>query len=756
MVHKECKNHYDFLRELISNSYDAMASTIHLFPLYLTNDSAQPLCSVLAIFDDGVGMDYLPRTTVENAGLRSPPCSSIDAYLQLGYSTNTGERSIGRFCCGAKQALNKADAGFLLLTRTERMPPDRLLLISEDNIEHKLVVEGGVDWRVVGREEAVAAVAERFRTLHRPSDTASTVARLGERVRTLAHGTIQVIFSRTAPFHERKLCNLNGQQRTWKVPSKPSRIFKEDIEHSTMCVVIRFDTRHGNVLHDAHGQFRDLSARVRNAFGEDFGPKLLHQAELRVFTREHEEGFVVPYGYPRPREEQREPSDPATIRGKVHSDWTGCWARLGPGTFTDDVGRVFAVLWDQNSYYNLRTDFEPLSRRGWKRADCNGLSHVASGFRVQACGVGVCELPAFVVKSLPVSPASNLTESERSGFIAFVQAGERGGAVCTIEGNFNVEPNRSALSQEELSGLRNNEKFLLGLANVLHGFLKIAGNAHSRMMGHLISCHRQSQRALEEGDIEKEAKKRRDALEGSTRLFFRATEATPAWLRAMCMLHFLPADDHRHELQLQHLVSTLHTYALHAASLVDASRPGVEATTHARALHAWRTYLRPGMHFSSGVDVISLQRAHERGELGDPLIVGGVLVERTFNVEYKWSLSTEYNHPLINTDVIIVWDDEGIEPDRTTLQDSQGCDGLVQHWPLVEGFGYGIRRVRDNSMGYLCARDDAASHHGVLIIVLRKLIQCTFEPYCDVGFYASKVSPPEERTKRGKRVRQKA
>ena len=169
-VRSECKNFYDFLRELISNSYDAMAQRIDLFPHYLTSSSAQPLASVLAIYDDGVGMDYIPRTKTDNDGLTTPPSSSIDSYTQLGHSTNTGEKSIGRFCHGSKQVFNKADGGFMLVTRTERMPNDGVLLINVDDMEHEVLHEGGVDWHIVTPAEAIQAMSSRLNRLNKSAE----------------------------------------------------------------------------------------------------------------------------------------------------------------------------------------------------------------------------------------------------------------------------------------------------------------------------------------------------------------------------------------------------------------------------------------------------------------------------------------------------------------------------------------------------------------------------------------------------------
>ena len=727
-VRKECKNHHDFVRELISNSYDANATKIAIFPLYLTSASAQPIGSIFAICDDGVGMDYFPRTVQENEGLTTPPQSSIDAYTQLGFSTNNGDVSIGRFCYGSKQAQNKADAGFILVTRTTRMPPGYVLLIDVDDIEYELLHRGGITWHVVQATVAVEAITRRLSRQNKPTELANTIDKLSAHVQSMSHGTVQIIISRASQFHERKLCNLNTLQRTWKVPSKTSRIFKDDIEFSTLYTIIRFFTRHGNAFHDSHNQFWNMKAKMKNHFGGELGLKLTHEAEVRLFTKDHLEGYVIPYGYPRP-EEYKNPGNPDSIKGKSQIAWTGCWARLGPGMFTDDVGRSFAVIWDQNCFYTLRTDFESLSRRGWKRTDCDALGQVSSGFRIQACGVPVCELPIAVIKTLPILPHSQLTFEERKALIAFTYAGEKGGAVCKIEGNFSVEPNRASLSQEEIAGLKTNTAFARGLANVLHSFITTK-NPHGLMMAHLLKCHRETQRSLDEADSELEAQSRRESVNSSSRLFFRQTGSTPAWMRPLCMTFFIPADTKSHENQLQHIVSTLHTYALYAATL---AAPGNTPTcTHTRALTIWK-YLRPAVHFSKGVDVVGVFRDHEQSAR-DPLVLGHHVVEPTYNIEYKWSLLTDYNHPLANTDFIVAWDIDHIEVDNTVIQDKQECDGVVERDAELDGFGYQLAKIRDHSNGHLASRTDASKLHTVRIICLKHLIQHTFGAFCDIEF----------------------
>ena len=745
-VRSECKNPYDFIRELVSNSYDAAATVIDLFPHHIATQSANSIASVLAAYDDGAGMDYLPfERTAGDDERGTPPASSIDAYTQLGHSTNTGLRSIGRFCYGSKQVFNKADAGFMLITRTARMPNDGVLLIDVEDIENEVLREGGVHWRVVSYEEAAEAVRARLQRFSRSAEVAHTVAALSERIRGLRHGTVQIVISRRAGFHEQRLCQMDRQHRYWPSLKKKSRIFKDDIEFSMLYNVIRFSTRHGNALHGAHGHFPGMRSTILEEFGE-MGARLMHRARLRIFCAAHPGGYEVPYGYPRP-EEQRQPCPPETIRGNRMTDWSGCWARLGPATFTDDGNRSFCVLWDQNSLSTLRIDFESLSRKGNSRLrNFEALGSLASGFRVQACGVRVCDLPSFVIKDLPVHPNSQLTGAEHKMLVAFLDAGEKGGAVCVIEGNFGVEPNRASLSQEEIAGLRRNTLFSRGLANALHALMHTK-NAHGAMMMHLLKSLQRSQREIDEQDLEKEAERRRAACTSASRLFLQPTASTPEWLRPLCMTHFVPEGPHSHEQQLQHLVSTFAPFALHAgAAAAAAAAPASPA--HGRALALWRR-LRPAMHFSAGVDVLALDKAHEGGE-ADPLNRGHDVVERTWNVEYKWSMPTDFNHPLINTDVVVVWDFDNLVPGETAIEDKQGCDAIVEADPEMDGFALCLRRIRDGE-NTMMSRRNASREHEVHLVSLRQLIFETFAPLCDVQLHRAHEPAPSHKQKRDRK-----
>ena len=156
------------------------------------------------------------------------------------------------------------------------------------------------------------------------------------------------------------------------------------------------------------------------------------------------------------------------------------------------------------------------------------------------------------------------------------------------------------------------------------------------------------------------------------------------------------------------------------------------------------------MHFSVGVDVLAVVKGHERGQR-DPLGNGHDIVEPTNNVEYKWSLSTDFNHPLINTDIIVAWDLDNVEVNETKIEDKQECDAIVEPDDELEGFGFVLRKIRDGD-NWMMSRKDASRQHTVRIVALRELIHQTFAPLCDVKIHESS-SVPTTKKKGAKRTR---
>ena len=740
-VKNECKNFWDFVRELVSNSYDGKAENIFFFPHYLKTQSAMPIVSLLIVYDDGKGMDYFPLDAEEVRMLEDPPESSIDAYTSLGMSTNTGSASVGRFCYGTKQVMNKSDAGFILITRTSRMPPDQIVIIDEDRIENELLRNGGVSWRCVSRSDAFDILKRRVQQFGQYHETQNTLLKLCELINNLNHGTVQFIASKHALFHEKKMLDVSGTQRTWKKPQKASRIFNTEIELSLFYTILRFSTRHGNALCDTNNQFSNLEKKIMDSFPSKVSAKLLHVANMKIFTSDYEDGFVVPPGFPRPNESQKNPGDVNAIRGKKTSALTGCWARLGPLCFQDDAKRSFAVTWDQNAFSNLLNDFESLSRRGWTRQDFLPIGTYSSGFRIQVMGVGVCSMPNFIINDLPTNPKSQLSNDEKKMFIALMQEGEKGGALCTIEGNFEVEPNRSKLSCEETNMLKTNTNFMRGFANALHSLFVTPG-PHGNMLRYLLKRHSKKLRDIEEEDIEEDNRKRNVCVETATRLFIMKNANTPRELFPLCMTHFIPNDEYSHENQLQHILSLFSPFALYLAATMQIDD---------RLAKTWNS-LRIAMHFSTGIDGVAIQKAHENG-VSDPVSNGHKIMIKTKNIELKWSLPNEYNHPLIQTDIIASWDLDDVEAGKTTMTDKLGCEGILNTNEDTRGFGFIMENIRTTDGEYLMSQSDLSSMHKILVISVKDLIQCTFSRYCDGISFKKSIVTCENSTKNKKKRR---
>jgi hypothetical protein len=320
-------------------------------------------------------------------------------------------------------------------------------------------------------------------------------------------------------------------------------------------------------------------------------------------------------------------------------------------------------------------------------------------------------------------------------FTCLRNAGEKGGALCTIEGNFGLEPSRSKLSAEEATTLRTNRLFLFGLAETLHT-LYHTNNEHGKMLRYLLARHDQTNRDWDESDMEKEAALRLRTANLCSRLLIvpRLDVALPAWLQPLAMTLFVPCNgDHSFESQLQHLLSTVIPFAQYIrtnkASLITAMAAEPPLVFH-RAVEAWKM-LRICMHFSAGIDGLSVVKVHEQGKPG-PWNDGHELQERVANVELKWILPYEYNHPLRNTDVIMVWDLDEIVLGESKIVDKLGYNGVVKSCAEMEGFGYCLPQIGSSDEDYVVSRRCSNEYHVVYLISLRDLIVHTLSPFCDV------------------------
>ena len=144
------------------------------------------------------------------------------------------------------------------------------------------------------------------------------------------------------------------------------------------------------------------------------------------------------------------------------------------------------------------------------------------------------------------------------------------------------------------------------------------------------------------------------------------------------------------------------------------------------------------MHYSAGVDVLSIVKQHERGRR-DPLAVGHEVTEAVYNVEYKWSVDLLYNHPFVNTDIIVAWQVDNLTLGQTRIQDKQDCDAIVESDDAVDGFGVALRNIRHGE-STLTSRRNASVEHTVRIVSLRDLVHATFHPWCQVHVHEPVVA----------------
>ena len=418
---------------------------------------------------------------------------------------------------------------------------------------------------------------------------------------------------------------------------------------------------------------------------------------------------------------------------------TWLWSRLGPETFTDSVGRVFFVLWNQNNKRPLMEAYEQLPRKGgsasFSRMPFESVYSLAmppillhaNGVRVGALG------DDFLEKYLPSTTTHpeicRLTPDMRRQFIAFSQArAEFAGAVCHISGNFDLEPNRADLSRREHEGLKGNEGFLVGLANALSSMYLSNRTTHGKNLRFLLECHAKEQEGQNSKTRAEEDERRHELANNCLRLVLsdaRAADgspvAIPEYLRPLQHVHLLAPDREstKMEKQLEKMVSEftpLLQYHLEQ-SPADAS----DQSTRARAL---RTFLgiHPLLTFGTGIDALTLARGTVFGE-GDPLATGSKVCDATCNLEYKWILDSSYNHELQSTDKILQWRSLGAAEESMTIVDKLEARGVPCSDRELEGFGLRIKKVFDRHGNVVRDKNDSTKPHAVDILSLHDLLR---------------------------------
>lgn len=777
----------ELVRELYSNSHDAVATRIGVYPRIGSS------LSCLIWVDDGKGMDTRSRTEEENRRCSGDAKTSLEAYFHIGNSTATQGQDLGNFCHGSKLTLAQADALFVLITRTDRMRPNAWFCVVSEDITAELF-RSGVRAVLCDEAEVEGLVRGRIDELDdsMQRDFAAAFDRAWAGMKEEGRGTMQVFLS-SKEMHTHALCFT--EQPHWAVPKKRSMC--SDVMDRTMLVsCLRFGTRHGTIFHDAtQADFLPIQQAYTPGHVGSY-TNFLRQAELRVYTREEERtgivgglggsvqagdqhqqqhqhhqqqlpfgggGFRVPYGFPyiplpktgvvAPRESD---SSSLKARNSLH-------ARFGPAAFsTPDLG-VISLMMFTDSIQSRFEYWEPLQRSNYTNGKRCGID-IRKFVGVVICTQGVPIVRADrldLMSHLPTSSTGMSSLSEEDLRLLQILFGSKDtSATLFIDiQKVRVLPSRTDIIPECYDLLRRDERFRVGVSNVMAEFMSGTSDRrrhhHEILMEVIRTLTRQNKTEHEKNVVQHYQDRMSETLEADRvslvpkpglSLPPEATVLLDTLKEAFC----LPF--RAHEFQLQHVFEmvgrVVRTLAHHLP------KDELRFSSFHRCSTWW---LRTGLFFGKGVDLqlFPWTRAKDRWCYENPTETASKMMQAEVKVVLGGD-SSEFNHPFDLCDYIVAM--EAIDGDVIT--DARRFTGVVR-FPVsrsdpLHGIGCYIDDVQ-NGVIRVPSRTNPSEGLVVPVLLFLPLLRSTFGELCDVVQMPGRPPAKQKATSRGgggaKRIR---
>lgn len=389
-------NPCELVRELISNSYDAFATQILVFPLIQKRG--------ILFFDNGVGL------SVSEKDKRNDVVPYV-AFFSIGQGTKTPGQQIGYKCQGSKLCF--AARRFSLITRCAGEATYRFKTV--DNPKQTLdttydisASETSTPWQVL-RDEILADADER---------TTAILEQLGEAF-FKAHfqqGTLLVI-------------------EEFETDNYDSYFSVEEPTRNYLYNYIRYYTAHGDVrrISREHGfSPRDVTA-VRGLLKPD------HKVDLRCWIVRNKGGGKlesIPQGWhylPPPDEKTESPAVVHQLRnGRFHARHA---------TTFKHADRHYSIILAVDGNRRALEGYEELGRRGNRR--CGITLSDLRGVLLSSNGITVCRFEQLL--DHPLLEDWKIMQEGPEHY------------VLVIDGNFELVTNRDAVAPSSLSVLRDQE-----------------------------------------------------------------------------------------------------------------------------------------------------------------------------------------------------------------------------------------------------------------------------------------------------------
>jgi len=409
------KDPCEVVRELISNSYDALASEMWYLPLLGTNNQG------FIFADNGSGLD----TKTKVRGI-----TPYEAFFSIGKSTKTFGKSIGYKCQGSKLCF--ASKRFLVISRCafERKWRFHAIENPRDNLTEAS--------KVVPRStESPAKELSRFLS-YCDDRVSSVVSELSDEWfhENLKTGTMIVVVGYNANRFDECFNPQSGRGKRADRGNSPEELF----ESSYIYNYIRFNTKHGDVQHleESAGFSSHSSGVIRKQSAKP--------ARLNIWVKD--KYMHVPFGFPYLRWSTEDVLTPAKV------------AKISDARFQC---RASMPVQHENQYFSFILSVDGNGRRLKQYSSLDRRGKALSGIRLtDQCGTFIASQG---IKGTPYNQLfNNPVMEDRYGCLAKSEAQDH--FTLIINGPFPLVTSRNDLA-EDAGRILEDQSFLTKIRDFL-------------------------------------------------------------------------------------------------------------------------------------------------------------------------------------------------------------------------------------------------------------------------------------------------
>lgn len=410
------KDPCEVIRELISNSYDAQASVIEIYPLL------QSQYQGFIYFDNGTGMSETEEIN---------DITPYRAFFSIGKSTKILGDAIGYKCQGSKLCF--ASNKFTLITRCQGEESWRSVTI--DNPAEKLSPQ----YNISSQQDTTPwkTLKELFSKKSPNKQTVAVIQQLGEEffLQKFLHGSLIIV-------QGIEIKDFSEYYAPRKLNSKEYFYLKE---------YIRYNTRHGD-MRILRPNETGFEAKIDLNFKQSLGYKDKNKCELSLWSGNSLQ--KIEPGYPYLNEPDAQ--DKLQIKSPFNV------SRLRSGNFYTRRATTFEFE-DRIYCLSLAVDGNGRALTKYEELDRQGANGKRSGIKLcEQRGVFVCAEGVKICHYNEIFEHSKLQEE----YGVLTTSSAQAHYILMINGSFEVVTNRNSLTDTALTVLKN-DSFIENIRNFL-------------------------------------------------------------------------------------------------------------------------------------------------------------------------------------------------------------------------------------------------------------------------------------------------